>query len=189
MKKSKVKSAKRLSKKAGLPPGTLVYVGEQRAERVRISCIDYDVDSITETIEAEVEQCIALKDTSTATWINVDGLHDVKVIEKFGQGFGRIMPTVRQIYQERLKRPPTAAVNDAVQQAVASHNLPRRGRKQLRVLYATQAEVNPPTFVFFVNDTALIHFSYQRYLENSLRRAFGFDGTPIRLVFKTRSSS
>jgi len=73
-----------------------------------------------------------------------------------------------------------------VQQAVATHNLPRRGSKQLKVLYATQAEVNPPTFVFFVNDAKLIHFSYRRYLENKLRQSFGFAGTPLRLVLKTR---
>ncbi|MFC2025310.1 ribosome biogenesis GTPase Der [Chloroflexota bacterium] len=108
---------------------------------------------------------------------------------KFGQGIDKVMPQVCQVYQERLKRLPTAAVNSVVQQAVADHNLPRIGSRQLKVLYATQAEVNPPTFVFFVNDTRLIHFSYQRYLENKLRQSFGFVGTPLRLVFKTRGES
>ncbi len=105
---------------------------------------------------------------------------------KFGQGVDKIMSQVSQVYQERLKRLPTAAVNSVVQQAVAAHSLPRKGGKQLKIRYATQAEVNPPTFVFFVNDARLIHFSYQRYLENKLRQSFGFAGTPIRLVFKTR---
>ncbi len=105
---------------------------------------------------------------------------------KYGQGVDEIMPQVCQIYQERLKRLSTAVVNNVVQQAVAAHNLPRSGGKQLKILYATQAEVNPPTFVFFVNDAKLIHFSYQRYLENKLRQSFGFTGTPFRLVFKTR---
>ncbi|MFC2002081.1 ribosome biogenesis GTPase Der [Chloroflexota bacterium] len=105
---------------------------------------------------------------------------------KFGQGIDKVLPQARQVYQERLKRLSTAAVNDVIQQAVAAHNLPRRGRKQLKILYATQAEVNPPTFVLFVNDTKLIHFSYRRYLENKLRQSFGFNGTPLRLVFKTR---
>ncbi|MCD6453524.1 MAG: ribosome biogenesis GTPase Der [Dehalococcoidales bacterium] len=108
---------------------------------------------------------------------------------KLGQGIDGIMPQVTQIYQERLKRLPTAVVNSTVQQAVAAHGLPRQGARRLKILYATQAEVNPPTFVFFVNDPALVHFSYRRYLENSLRRAFGFDGTPIRFVFKARGSS
>ena len=105
---------------------------------------------------------------------------------KFGQGVEKVMPQVCQVYQERLERIPTAAVNSVIQQAVAAHNLPRKGSKRLKILYATQAEVNPPTFIFFVNDAGLIHFSYRRYLENKLRQAFGFEGTPFRLVFKTR---
>jgi len=105
---------------------------------------------------------------------------------KLGQGVDKVMPEVCQVYQERLKRLPTATVNSVVQQAIAAHSLPRRGSKQLKIRYATQAEVNPPTFVLFVNDARLIHFSYQRYLENKLRQSFGFAGTPIRFVFKTR---
>ena len=108
---------------------------------------------------------------------------------KFGQGVDKVMPQVCQGYQERLKRLPTAAVNSVVQQAIAAHSPPRTGSKRLKVLYATQAEVNPPTFVFFVNDAKLMHFSYQRYLENKLRQSFGFVGTSLRLVFKTRGES
>jgi len=108
---------------------------------------------------------------------------------KFKQEVDKILPQARQVYQERLKRLPTAEVNDVIQQAVATHNLPRSGRKRLKVRYATQAEVNPPTFVFFVNDARLIHFSYRRYLENKLRQAFGFTGTPVRLVFKAKAES
>ena len=108
---------------------------------------------------------------------------------KNGQGINKIMPQVQQVYQERLKRLSTATVNNVIQQAVAAHNLPRIGRKRLKILYATQADVNPPTFVFFINDKKLIHFSYQRYLENRLRQTFGFTGTPLRLIFKTRGES
>jgi len=105
---------------------------------------------------------------------------------KFGQGVDKVMPQAFAVYQERVKRLPTTLVNKVVQQALVAHNLPRKGGKQLKILYATQAEVNPPTFVFSVNDAKLIHFSYQHYLENKLRQAFGFAGTPLRLVFKTR---
>ena len=105
---------------------------------------------------------------------------------KFGQGVDRVMPEAFEVYQERQKRIATTEVNSVVQRAVAAHNLPRKGKKQLKILYATQAEVNPPTFVFFVNDPGLIHFSYRHYLENKLRQSFGFDGTPLRFVFKTR---
>ena len=108
---------------------------------------------------------------------------------RFGQGVDKIMSRVNQIYQERLKRLSTATVNSVVQQAIAAHNPPRTGSKRLKVLYTTQAETNPPTFVFFVNDTKLVHFSYRRYLENKLRQSFGFAGTPLRLAFKTRGTS
>jgi GTP-binding protein len=109
------------------------------------------------------------------------------VSAKFGKGVARILPEARQVCRERARRLPTAEVNKIVQQALAVHNLPRRGGKQLKVRYATQAEANPPTFVFFVNDPSLVHFSYQRYLENKLRQAFGFAGTPLRLIFKSGS--
>jgi GTPase len=105
---------------------------------------------------------------------------------KTGQGVLDIMPLVSQVYRERLKRLPTAAVNNVVQEASVAHTRPRAGARQLKIFYATQAEVNPPTFVFFTNDAKLVHFSYRRYLENKLRQAFGFEGTPLRLIFKSR---
>ncbi len=108
---------------------------------------------------------------------------------QFGQGVGEVLPQARQVYRERLKRLTTSEVNSVVQEAVAAHILPRKGRKQLNVLHVTQAEVNPPTFVFFVNDARIVHFSYRRYLENKLRQAFGFTGTPLRLVFRTRGEA
>ncbi len=113
----------------------------------------------------------------------------IYISAKLGQGVDRVMPQAFEVYQERLKRPPTSLINNVVEAAVASHTLPRKGAKQLKVFYATQAEVNPPTFVFFVNDAKLVHFSYRRYLENKLRQAFGFGGTPLRLIFKTRGES
>ena len=103
-----------------------------------------------------------------------------------GTGMSDIMPQAIEVYQERLKRIPTAELNSTVQQVLAAHTPPHKGMHLLKFFYATQAEVNPPTFVFFVNDATLMHFSYQRYLENQLRRNFGFEGTPLRLIFKTR---
>jgi GTP-binding protein len=73
-----------------------------------------------------------------------------------------------------------------VREAVAARPPPSAGRRPVRILYATQAEVRPPTCVFFVTDASLIHFSYRRYLENVLRRRFGIEGTAIRLVFRSR---
>lgn len=108
------------------------------------------------------------------------------VSAKMGQGVAEIMPEVSRVYQERGKRIATTEVNSMLKEALTKHRPPRKGKRQLKILYATQAEVNPPTFVFFVNDTRLMHFSYQRYLENRLRQSFGFAGTPVRLVFKPR---
>jgi GTP-binding protein len=108
---------------------------------------------------------------------------------KTGQGVGKVMPQVINVNHERQKRLTTATVNSVVQQAVAAHQPARVRGKQPKIYYTTQAEVNPPTFVFFVNDARLIHFTYRRYLENKLRETFGFNGTPIRLVFKTKGES
>ena len=93
-------------------------------------------------------------------------------------GINRIMPQVKLVYDERMKRLPTAEVNRVIQDAMAEHQPSRQGRRLFKVYYVTQAEVNPPTFVFFVNDVELLHFSYRRFLENRLRAAFGFVGTP-----------
>jgi GTPase len=105
---------------------------------------------------------------------------------KSGQGVNKIMPLVIQINQERSMLIPQAEINDLVKKAVASHNLPRKGKKVLSVYSADQTGTHPPTFHFSVNDTQLIHFSYERFLENKLREVYGFNGTPIRLVFKAR---
>jgi GTP-binding protein len=84
------------------------------------------------------------------------------------------------------QRVPTATLNVAMQRALATHGPPSVGGRRLKLLYVTQAAVRPPTFVLFVNDAALLHFSYQRYLENSIRRAFGFQGTALKLIFRGR---
>jgi GTPase len=103
-----------------------------------------------------------------------------------GLNVGRLMDRVVAVAEERDRRIPTAQVNEFFREAVASHPLNVHG-KALKLLYATQASVRPPTFVLFVNDPALVHFSYKRYLENQIRRRFGFEGTGMRLVFRGRS--
>jgi GTPase len=105
---------------------------------------------------------------------------------KSGQGVDKIMPEVRHVFEERQKRLTTSAVNNIVQEAVTSHVRPKGNGKELKILYATQADINPPTFVFFTNDAKLVHFSYKRFLENRIRQSYAFTGTPLRLVFKSR---
>ena len=103
-----------------------------------------------------------------------------------GLNVGRLLDHVVAAAEERRKRITTAQVNEFFRSAVSSHPLSEKG-KQLKVLYATQASTNPPTFVLFVNDPAMVHFSYRRYLENQLRRQFGFEGTGIKLIFRGRT--
>jgi GTPase len=105
---------------------------------------------------------------------------------KTGEGTKKIMPLVLQVYQERSIKIPDADIDALVKEAVAGHNLPRKGHKFLQVFGASQTGTHPPAFRIQVNDTQLIHFSYARFLENKIRDVYGFRGTPVRLVFKTR---
>jgi GTP-binding protein len=103
-----------------------------------------------------------------------------------GQRVSKILPLASQIYQARRERIPTGELNRLVADATIRHSPPHTAGKRLKFLYATQADVDPPTFVFFVNDARLVHFTYRRYLENQLRRAYPFEGTPLKLIFRTR---
>lgn len=103
-----------------------------------------------------------------------------------GQRVQHILPIALQVHSERLKRIQTSQLNKLLREAVAQHPPKHKGKKRLKFFYMTQAGVSPPTFVFFVNDRELVHFSYERYLENCLRREYGFMGTPLRMVFRNR---
>ena len=106
---------------------------------------------------------------------------------KTGRSVQDVMPQAYLVYQERIKVVPEAELRGAMRDAVASHNLPRKGKMMLSVKGVSQVAVNPPTFVFKVNNTKLVHFSYKRFLENKLRESFGFTGTPLRIDFKAGS--
>jgi GTP-binding protein len=105
---------------------------------------------------------------------------------KTGQRVQQVLEVALQVQEERLRRISTGDLNRLLRDAIARH--PPRGKagQALRFYYATQAEVDPPTFVFFVNDHKLVHFSYERYLENAIREVYGFLGTPLKLVFRSR---
>ncbi|MHB1006263.1 MAG: ribosome biogenesis GTPase Der [Chloroflexota bacterium] len=102
------------------------------------------------------------------------------------QRLSQMLDAAVRVYAERQKRIPTAKLNQVVSEAEAAHTPPSAHGRHLKINYATQAETSPPTFVFFVNDPKLVHFSYERFLENRLREAFGFEGAPLRLVFRGR---
>jgi GTP-binding protein len=100
----------------------------------------------------------------------------------------QILDQALKIWETRQQRVQTSQLNDVIRQAVQRHHPPVVQGRAMRIYYVTQAEVSPPTFIFFVNDPALLHFSYQRYLENQLRQAFGFEGTAIRMEFRERQN-
>jgi GTP-binding protein len=102
------------------------------------------------------------------------------------QRIDQVLETAVRVQEQRFQRIPTAELNDLVQESVVRHSPPSKWGKKLKFYYATQPTVDPPTLVFFVNDTRLVHFSYQRYLENRIRERWGFEGTPLRLRFQGR---
>ncbi|MDP9381899.1 MAG: ribosome biogenesis GTPase Der [Chloroflexota bacterium] len=108
---------------------------------------------------------------------------------KFSQRIPTALEAAIKVSEERKKRVPTAGLNRLLKEAVAEHQPPSRPGKWLKFLYATQADIRPPTFVFFVNDAKQVQFGYKRYLENRLRERFGFEGTPIKLLFRNRQET
>ncbi len=107
---------------------------------------------------------------------------------KTGQRIHTVLPAALEVAAARRIRLSTSEVNQMVRDAYDRISPPSKNGRPLRVYYATQADVSPPTFVFFVNDPDLLHFSYERYLENRIREHYPFTGTPIRLIFRMRSS-
>jgi GTP-binding protein len=117
----------------------------------------------------------------------MDWVPAVFVSAKTGQRVDRVLRSVLEIKEQREKRVGTGELNQIVAEAMRRHQPPGDKGRQLRIYYATQAGVNPPTFIFFVNDPKLSHFSFKRYLENQIRGRLGFEGTAIKLVLKARS--
>ena len=110
----------------------------------------------------------------------------VFISAKEGQRLEQLMIAVRDAAEENRRRISTGMLNDVLNEATARVQPPSDKGKRLKIYYMTQASVQPPTFVFFVNKKDLFHFSYQRYLENRLRDTFGFKGTPLRFIIRER---
>ncbi|NDJ86991.1 MAG: ribosome biogenesis GTPase Der [Chloroflexi bacterium] len=101
-----------------------------------------------------------------------------------GQRIHKVLETAFAVWEERFRRIPTSELNRVIRNAIAYHPPTGMGTRKLKIYYATQVRVAPPTFLFHVNDPRLVHFSYERYLENSLREAYPMAGTPIRFSFR-----
>lgn len=106
---------------------------------------------------------------------------------KTGQRVNKIFEYIEMVHEQNSRRITTGLLNDVVSEAVTVTAPPSDKGRQLRIYYSTQVSTNPPTFVLFVNDADIMHFSYKRYLENYFRKSFGLDATPIRLFARNKA--
>ncbi|MYA93770.1 MAG: ribosome biogenesis GTPase Der, partial [Chloroflexi bacterium] len=105
-----------------------------------------------------------------------------------GQRIHQVLEVANRVWEARFLRMPTADVNKLMREAIEKHPPQAKGVKRLKFLYASQVRTDPPLILFHVNDPRQVHFSYKRYLENQFRAAFQFEGTPIRMSFRSRDN-
>ena len=135
------------------------------------------------------------KDTYTMNAYSEKILQDLKFMDYVpilfisaltGQRINQVLPLALKVQEERLARIPTSSLNSIIQDAQDAHTPSYKDGRQFRIYYGTQVRSDPPTFLLYVNDPKLVHFSYRRFIENRIRREFQFIGTPIKIVFKKR---
>ncbi len=118
----------------------------------------------------------------------MDYFKSVYISAKTGQRTEKIISLVDEVYAHSHYRVATGTLNDVISDAVRSNEPPSYNGRRLKVYYSSQVAVAPPTIVLFVNSTNLLHFSYERFLENTLRKAFDFSGTPIKIITREKKS-
>lgn len=135
------------------------------------------------------------KDSNTINKFNADLAEDLKFMDYFipvyvsaktGQRVDKILSVCETALSNSEKRIPTGQLNDLILDCVRASEPPSVNGKRLKISYATQVGTKPPSFVLFVNESALLHFSYKRYLENSIRKAYDFSGTPIKISVREK---
>jgi GTPase len=104
-----------------------------------------------------------------------------------GQRVHQVLDTANRIYENRFTRIPTSEINQVIRDAVAKHAPPTKGIRRLKIFYGSQVRTNPPIFLLHINDRKLLHFTYERFLENQIRQTYPFEGTPLRLSFRERT--
>ena len=138
------------------------------------------------------------KDTNTINKFETKLKEDLKFMDYFksiyisaktGQRAEKILSLVDEVYAHSLFRIPTGVLNDVISDAVRANEPPSYNGRRLKVYYSSQVSVAPPTIALFVNSVDLLHFSYQRFLENTLRKAFDFSGTPIKILTREKNSN
>ena len=103
-----------------------------------------------------------------------------------GQRVGRVTELVKYVAEQQSMRIKTSVLNELIRDAVSINPPPMHKGRRLKIMYMTQVDIQPPTFIIFVNDPELMHFSYLRFIENRLRESFGFEGTPLKLIVRSR---
>lgn len=109
------------------------------------------------------------------------------VSAKTGKRVDNLIKLAERAYENGSRRISTGLLNDVLREAILTNEPPSKNGKRLKIYYVTEVSATPPTFVIFVNDDSLMHFSYKRYLENALRRSFDFEGTPIHLIIRNKN--
>lgn len=136
------------------------------------------------------------KDTNTMRDFELDIRTRFKFLEyapilfvsaETGERLQRLPDMIKKVYESRMQRVQSSILNDVLMDALAMNPTPTVKNKRLKIFYMTQVAVGPPTFIVFVNDTELLHFSYRRFLENQLRQNFDFQGTPIKIIPRKRT--
>jgi GTPase len=135
------------------------------------------------------------KDSFTMDAYTEKILHDLNFVSyvpilyisaKTGQRVDQVLPLALRVQEERLARLTTSTINEIIHKAQDAHPHPSHAGRAFKMFYGTQVRSDPPTFMIYVNDPKLMHFTYLRYLENQIRKEYGFIGTPIRIVTKGR---
>ncbi len=155
------------------------YVHEQGKPSVVImnkwDLIEKDANTIN-TFQAKLKEDLKFMDYFRSLYVSA----------KTGQRADRIIAAVKEVYENSRRRVPTGILNDVISSAVRANEPPSYNGRRLKIYYSTQVSEAPPSFALFVNDGRLLHFSYERFLENTLRSAFDFSGTPIRLLTRDK---
>ena len=158
------------------------YVHEQGRPSVIVmnkwDLIEKDTNTINQ-FEAKLKTDLSFMDYFLSVYISA----------KTGQRAERVLALARRAFENANRRVTTGTLNDLILDAVRTNEPASVNGRRLKIYYCSQPSVCPPTFVLFVNDETLMHFSYKRYLENVLRRSFDFSGTPIRIALRPRGDN
>lgn len=142
-----------------------------------------------DTVEKDTYTMHAFTEKVRSEFVYLSYAPIVFISAKTGQRVMNVLPMVKTVYENSNRRISTNVLNDVIMDTQLVNPAPAQNGKKFRIYYTTQVDINPPTFVISCNDPSLLHFSYERFLENQLRNSFDFEGTPIRIIARKRVSS